>query len=227
MKHRHKDITYTLMKSQRKTMSIYVEPNGKVVVRAPKYLTLNKIDNLIDNKIGWIYKSKVELMELNNSKIRRSLVNDERFLFMGRNYRLKMVKNPKSPFSLSHGFFRLDEKHVKKAKQYFVEFYKEKCNEYVPSRVEHFKKKLRVDPEKVRVMELRNRWASLGKKSLNFHWKVMLAPKNVIDYIVVHELAHIIRKDHSPAFWEIVESIIPNYEEKKNWLRINGANLDI
>ena len=76
-------------------------------------------------------------------------------------------------------------------------------------------------------MSLRNRWASRSKKGLNFHWKVMLAPISVIDYIIVHELSHLIKQDHGPAFLEIVESLMPNYHEKKGWLRINGANLDI
>ncbi len=227
MKHKHEDITYTLMKSKRKTMSIYVESDGKIKVHAPMNLTQNKINHLIDTKSNWIYKSKVELMELNNSKIRRSLVNDENFLFMGKSYRLKIVKNQKIPFSLSRGCFRLDEEYLKKANRYFVEFYKEKCKEYIPSRVTYFKKKLGVEPEKIRIMELKTRWASLSKKSLNFHWKVILAPRDIIDYIIVHELAHIIQKDHSYAFWEIVESMMPNYEEKKNWLRRNGAKLDI
>jgi predicted metal-dependent hydrolase len=76
-------------------------------------------------------------------------------------------------------------------------------------------------------MELKNRWASRSEKGLNFHWKVVLAPVTVIDYIIVHELAHYLRPDHGLQFWDTVESVIPNYHEKKEWLRKNGANLDI
>ena len=86
---------------------------------------------------------------------------------------------------------------------------------------------LGVNPNKIRVMELKNRWASRGKSGLNFHWKMMLAPISIIDYVIVHELAHYLKEDHSDEFWEIVESVMPNYKDKKEWLKINGAGLDV
>lgn len=85
-----------------------------------------------------------------------------------------------------------------------------------------------VEPKNIRVMELQNRWGSCTEHgNLNFNFKCMMAPLSVIDYIVVHELAHIKYKDHSPDFWNIVDKVIPDYENKKNWLRENGASLDI
>jgi predicted metal-dependent hydrolase len=184
-------------------------------------------NNIIEKKSFWIYKSIAELQELNENKVNRRLENGEGYLYFGRSYRLKIGKNLKTPLSLKQGFFLLDEKCVSKAKTHFIDFYKEKGKEHIPLRVEYFKKKIGVNPEKVRIMELKKRWASKGKTGINFHWKVMLAPISVIDYIILHELAHIIKEDHSPEFWEIVESVMPNYKEKKNWLRTNGSNMDI
>ena len=113
------------------------------------------------------------------------------------------------------------------AREHFINFYREKGKEHIPTRVAYFKEKLGVEPKTIRVMDLKNRWASQSKKGVNFHWKIMLAPMTIIDYIIVHELSHIHVQEHSPKFWEHVESVMPNYEEKKNWLKINGANLDI
>ena len=121
----------------------------------------------------------------------------------------------------------MNENYLENAKQVFIDFYKEAGKRYIPPRVAHFDKKLGVLPEKIRVMELKNRWASRGNSGLNFHWKLMLAPQSVIDYVIVHELAHYIKADHSKIFWECVEAVMPNYQEKKNWLRTNGAYLDI
>ena len=84
-----------------------------------------------------------------------------------------------------------------------------------------------VIPKKISIRELKNRWASISNTSLNFHWKIMMAPLSIIDYITVHELAHYIEPNHGIKFWEVVESVMPNYYEKKNWLRMNGAFLDI
>jgi hypothetical protein len=217
---------YSLTQTNRKTMSIYVEPNGSVKVRAPKNVELEKINNIIDLKSSWIYKTITEFEELNKTKVNRSLENGEGYLYMGKSYRLKIEKGLKIPLSLIQGFFMLDERQKNKAEEHFINFYKEKGKKHIIERVDYFKKKIGVEPKNVTIMELKNRWASRSKKGLNFHWKIMLAPMSVIDYIIVHELAHLKRENHSPQFWEIVESVLPNYDEKKNWLRINGANLD-
>jgi predicted metal-dependent hydrolase len=227
MKYTHNGITYSLTQTNRKTISIYVEPDGSVTVRAPDNVDLDKINNIIDLKAYWIYKAMAELKELNKTKIMRSFTNGEGFLYMGKSYRLKIVKNSKSPLSLTQGYFVLNEDEMNNARKHFINFYKTKGKQYVMKRVKYFKKKIGVEPKKIRVMELRKRWASRSKTGLNFHWKVMLAPMTVIDYIIVHELAHFKEEGHSPEFWEVVESLLPDYAEKRKWLRLNGANLDI
>lgn len=83
-----------------------------------------------------------------------------------------------------------------------------------------------VEVGKVRVMELQHRWASCSaKENLNFHWKLMMAPPLVIDYIVVHELAHLIQPNHTPAFWYEIEKVLPRYMESEAWLKQNGVRL--
>jgi len=222
-----KDIEYSLTQTNRKTISIYVEPDGRVTVRAPRDLELDKISNIVDMKRPWIYRGIAELEELNKTKADRRFVNGEGYLYMGKSYRLKIEKGLKPPLSLTQGFFMLDKSQTHKARQHFIRFYKEKGRNHLTERVDYFKKRIGVEPKTVRIMELKRRWASRSKTGLNFHWKVMLAPISVIDYIVVHELAHLKKENHGPHFWEIVESVMPNYIERKNWLRLNGANLDI
>jgi len=223
----HNDLTYTLIRSGRKTISIYVEPDGNVLIRAPKKISEKQINAFVDLKRYWIYKSIAEFEELNKTKVNRQIINGEGYLFMGKSYRLKINGNNKDPLSLDHGYFILNEDKMDKARQCFIDFYREHGKDYISQRVKYFKKRLGVEPDDVRVMDLKTRWASRGKKNLNFNWKVMLAPMSIIDYVVVHELAHYLKEDHSPAFWEIVESIMLDYQEKKEWLRLNGANLDI
>jgi predicted metal-dependent hydrolase len=85
-----------------------------------------------------------------------------------------------------------------------------------------------VEPVKVVVKEMGYRWASCGKNGvLNFHWKCMMAPPKIIDYIVVHELCHVHHRNHSDAFWNEVDKVMLDYRERKAWLRKNGAGLDI
>lgn len=223
----HKDVTYSLTQTNRKTISIYVEPDGSVTVRAPKRIDINKINDIIDLKREWIFRGIAELAELNRTRVKRSLVNGEGYLYMGKSYRLKIDKGLKEPLSLTNGFLMFDERYLDEARQLFINFYRQKGKQHIAERVNYFKKKIGIEPPPIKIMELKNRWASRSRTGLNFHWKTMLAPAGIIDYVIVHELAHLKTSKHGPKFWEIVESIMPDYIERKNWLGLNGANLDI
>lgn len=107
-------------------------------------------------------------------------------------------------------------------------FYIQKGETILAERVEYFAPKVGVKPGAISVRELGYHWASCGKNAaLNFHSKTMLAPMTVIDYIVVHELCHLHHRNHTDAFWSEVDKVLPNYRERKNWLRSNGAALDL
>lgn len=218
---------YKLVRSERKTLSIYVERDSSVLVRAPRKIPRRQIDAIMNQKRFWVYKSIAEFQELNGSRVRRQIADGEGFLFLGKSYRLRIEKNLDVPLALEGGHFFLREEEIENARKHFVNFYRKKGREHIVDRVNYFGSRFGLSPEKVRVMELRNRWASKTEKGLNFHWKVALAPMNVVDYIIVHELAHYKEPRHSHAFWETVESVMPDYQEKRNWLRMNGASLDI
>jgi len=224
----YKDIDYTLRQGDRKTLSIYVERDGNVTVLAPQQLTSNDVNGIIELKRYWIYKSQSEQKELNRNKVLREIANGEGYLYLGNSHKLKIEKNLDAPISLTSGYFLLDQNCIDKAKSHFINFYREKGKEHIPQRIGYFKKKLGVEPKSVRIMDLKYRWASRSNNNtLNFHWKTMLAPLTIIDYIIVHEMAHMLKRCHNSEFWSIVSSIIPDYLERKEWLRKNGANLDI
>ena len=118
------------------------------------------------------------------------------------------------------------DKH--KAKELFVQFYKDKLNSKIHPIIERYKGQLGVQPNQIKVMELQNRWASCTSSgNVNFHWKCAMAPIDVLHYIVVHELAHLIHNNHTQAFWNEVDKILPNYDEQVNWLKINGVGMDL
>ncbi len=222
-----KDFAFALARTDRKTLSIYVESDGSVLVRAPRNIPQKVLDSIIKLKGYWIYKSVTELKELNRTKVAREIANGEGFLFMGKSYRLKIEEDLEAPLMLTQGFFKLDADEVGDAREHFINFYKEKGKQHISERVHLIKGRFGVNPKSIRVMDLQKRWASRSDKSVNFHWKVMLAPITIIDYIIIHELAHYLAPGHGSEFWEQVESVMPDYREKKIWLRNNGANLDI
>ncbi len=196
----------------------------------PESLTENDIETLIEGKRKWIYTKLAEWQDLNATRIHREFVNGEGFLYLGRSYRVKLVEAQEKPVVLKDGYFCLKANggSADGAQNAFKEFYKEKGTVWIPQRVEFYKDRMGVNPRSVRVFELKNRWASCSKKgNLNFHWKCMMAPLTVIDYIVVHELSHLLHPNHTPEFWNEVDKQLPDYQERKQWLRVNGAGMDI
>jgi len=224
---KYSDIIFNLQRNKRKTVSIYVEPTGEINVLAPEKISEDDLNQIIEKKRYWIHKSLLEMELLNETKVEREIKNGEGFLYLGKSYKLKILKNLKTPLTLRQGRFYLDKDSSINAQKHFKEFYKNKGRIHISARIEYFKNKIGVNPPQLRVMELGNRWGSCSGRYINFHWKVMMAPMKIIDYVIVHELAHLIETNHTDKFWELVESVIPDYKQKKEWLKTNGANLNI
>ena len=224
----YKDIEYTLRRSERKTASIYIERDGEVSVFVPDDLTDNQVEELLESKRRWIYRNQAEWKDLNATRVQREFVNGEGFLYLGRTYRLKLVDEQEATLVLRDGHFCLLSAGSLDADTAFKDFYREKGRVRIAERVAFFEERMGVESKSFRVMELKNRWASCtADGGLNFHWKCMMAPPVVLDYIVVHELAHLIHPNHTKDFWNEVDKIMPDYADRKEWLRVHGAGMSL
>ncbi len=222
------EIDIKINRSRRKTVSIFVERDGTVSARVPEDLEEEDLIEVIQSKEYLIHKNLAEWKLLNANKIDRDFVNGQSFLYLGRNYRFRLVPEEFNGLKLRNGFFELSKSNQEKAKESFIEFYKYKLNEKLPSIIGLYQNKLGVQPEEIKVMELQHRWASCSnKKNLNFHWKCAMAPVDVIHYIVAHELTHLIHKNHTSAFWNELDKVVPHYEKQVQWLRLNGSGMDL
>lgn len=224
----YKDINYELIRRKRKSSSLIVESDGNIKLIVPLDTSIEDIECILESKRYWIYIKKSEFESLNHSKVDRKFVNGQGFMYLGASYRLEIVEDLDVDLKLYRGKFYLKKSKLDNASEVFKSFYREKGLKKIIERINLYKNMIGVEPKNIRVMELQNRWGSCTEQgNLNFNFKCMMAPLSVIDYIVVHELAHIKYKDHSSDFWNIVDKVIPDYENKKNWLRENGASLDI
>ncbi len=222
------NIDLHITRSKRKTLSIYVERDGSVTVRAPESASDDEIQEILQRKEYSIYKHLAEWETLNAAKIEREVVNGQSYLYLGRNYRLELVNKQDTPLILKNGYFLLRKKDKARARKVFRNFYKAKGTIKIPERVERYKGRMGVQPNAIKIMELRHRWASCSDSgNLNFHWKCMMAPLEVLDYLIVHELAHLLHKRHTQIFWNEVDKVRPNYQKQIEWLRQNGAALDL
>lgn len=221
-------IDIDIKRSKRKTVSIFVERDGSVSARVPEDLPDERIAEVIESKAYKIHTHLAQWNELNDAKIEREYVSGQSFLYLGKNYRLKLIDEPTKGLKLKKGFFLLHNSHQAKAKAFFEDFYRTKLREKLPQLIDRHKNKLGVSPVEVKVMELQNRWASCTQMgNLNFHWKCAMAPIDVLNYIVVHELAHLIHPNHTTAFWNEVDKVLPNYESQLQWLKRHGAGMDL
>ena len=229
-----RDIEYQLLRSdQRKTADIVIERNGLISVRVPEHLSEEQADAVVEKKRLWIYRNLAEWRDLNAARVVREWVNGEGFLYLGSAYRLLLTQEQDEPLLLKDGRFCLQRNIVETggedaAKQVFEQFYSEKALARIKKRVAYFAPKVGVTPLSVEVKEIGYRWATCSPDGrLSFNWKCMMASPKVIDYIVVHELCHLHHLDHTDAFWNEVDKVLPDFAERKAWLRENGAALDI
>lgn len=228
-----KAIVYEVIRTERGTADIVIERDGRVLVRAPKSIPDERIEDVVEAKRYWIYKNLAEWRDLNATRVLREYRNGEGFLYLGRSYRLLLVADQDEPLLLRNGRFCLrrdlvDRGEIAAAKSAFRAYYVTRGLERIRRRVAYYAPKVGVTARGIDVRDLSNRWASCSPSgNLSFHWKCMMAPQTIIDYIVVHELCHFHHLDHTDAFWNEVDKVLPSYGERKEWLRKHGAGLDV
>lgn len=225
-------VSYRVMRSRRSTADIIIERDGSVLVRAPEWADDRQIGGIVASKEYWIFQSLAEWRDLNATRVLREFKNGEGFLYLGRAYRLLLVNDQEEPLLLRDGRFCLrrdlvDRGELAAARCAFRDYYVARGLDRISARVSYFAPKVGVAPGSVDVRELGNRWASCSPKGkLAFNWKCMMAPQTIIDYVVVHEVCHLHYRDHTDAFWNEVDKVLPQYRERKEWLRRHGAELD-
>lgn len=226
-------IAYQIVRSRRSTADVVIERDGRILVRAPESFSDERIAAIVKAKRLWIYRGLAEWRDLNATRVLREYRNGEGFLYLGRSYRLLLVADQAEPLLLKNGRFCLrrdlvDRGEISAAQRAFQDYYTARGMDRIRQRVSYYAPKVGVTSSGIDVRELGNRWASCSPKgNLAFHWKCLMAPQTIIDYIVVHELCHLHHLDHTEAFWNEVDKVLPDYRERKDWLRVHGASLDL
>jgi len=207
-------ITYTLTRSKRKTTAIYVR-DGKVEVRAPLHVPVHEIDRFVSEKEEWILKCLSTQHLAANKKENFMLNYDSSLTFRGSVYPIAQREGKRAGFD-GEVFYLPPGLSSEQIKATCIEIYKMLAKAHISSRVAFYSAQMKLTPASVKINSAMKRWGSCSsQKSLNFSWRLIMADDNVIDYVVVHELAHLKEMNHSARFWAIVEGILPNYRECK------------
>lgn len=222
------DLHFALQRSaRRKTMEITVDREGDLVIKAPPNVSEAKLRKFVEEKRFWVYTKLAEKDRLNRATPRKEFVDGEGFLYLGRSYRLKLVDEQEVPLKLAGGRFLLRRRDLPEAKQHFIRWYSERAKPWLASRVEDYRNRMQVNPVGVKVQDLGYRWGSCGKGDwLYFHWKTILLPARIAEYVVVHEMAHLHEPHHTPAFWLRVERAMADFEVRSGWLAERGIEVE-
>lgn len=204
-------IEYEIKRSRRKTLAIQIKPDGKIEVRCDYSVKDAVIRDFVQSKEKWINKH----LERIASHEKTPLVFGSKALFLGKEYEI----------TASDGQSYFDSKRIyinKNADIYNVlgNFYKASAQKILPDMVHHKEQIMNLYANKIGITAAKTRWGSCsGRNNINFSWRLMMAEPEVIDYVIVHELAHIKEKNHGKRFWRLVEKYEPNYIEQKNRLK--------
>lgn len=217
----------TLIRSKRKTLALEINKHAELIVRAPARMPQQTIIRFIKEKQNWIQtkqtKQKQKLIEVP----KKNFQNGESFYFLGEYYELMVQENFSEKFSFRKGFILCDSV-AHKSDEILTEWFKKKAKKILPERVAYFAQLHQFSYNEVKISSAQKRWGSCNKKkNLNFSWRLIMAPLKVIDYVVVHELAHTKEMNHSKDFWNIVERLYPSFRIHKKWLKENGHKLTI
>lgn len=215
-----------IQRTARKTLAITVNEKSQVIVKAPKYMANEDIIKFINSKQKWI-ESKVNEIQKQN-QIHNDLFEYKKVLFCGKKYDIVRDKNAKD-VSLEGGYLIIKPQITQKKEINKIErFMKNCCIEIVGQRLKYFANVMQLEPKEMRLINAKHRWGTCDtERVISFNWRLIMMPPSVIDYVVVHELAHIIEMNHSNAFWAIVAAILPNVKETRLILKKSNFVLQL
>lgn len=223
------DLAFELRVSgRRRTMQITVDRGGELILSAPAGVGEDRLRAFVRDKRFWIFKKLAEKATLQRAVPRKQFVDGEGFLYLGRSYRLKLVEQQAQPLKLLGGRFRLRRRDAAgDGRAQFIRWYSERGRDWLAGKVAEHAARMEVEPTSVTVQDLGYRWGSCGKGGrLYFHWKAILLPRPMAEYVVIHELAHLHAPHHTHEFWRRVERVLPDYERRKQWLAEHGMDVE-
>jgi predicted metal-dependent hydrolase len=178
-------------------------------------------------KRQWVYKQLARKEALQHEVPRKRFVDGEGFTYLGRHYRLRLVDAPEGPVKLTGGRFVMPKAMAPTGHAHMINWYCERAKPWLENKVKAYADRMEAHPSGVKVQDLGYRWGSCGKGGkLYFHWKTILLPARIAEYVVVHELAHLHEPHHTPEFWQRVERAMPDHEGRKTWLAEHGMSVE-
>lgn len=222
----------------RETTTLSLDDSLELTIRAPMSATVSEIEEVLDSKQEWLLEKLYGLEEQVGPPYEKEFLSGEKLQYCGRQYRLKVVEGdvpePRLSFDGQEFTMRVhrfdapdDAVSIRRKRQTVVDWYLNQAQEQLPARSPRFESKLGVEDIRIDVRRVNGRWGEYDGETVRLNWQLVLAPVRIQDYVLAHELAHAVHEDHTDAFWNTVGTLIPDYKDRREWLRINGNTLTV
>jgi predicted metal-dependent hydrolase len=207
-------------------ITLQINKHGQILISAPHYTTISQMNQLIEDKMDWLIKKRDLILK--NQKVKKLFVTGEKFLYLGVERELVIVPKNRNAIAYVDGKFQLSENCIANAEGYFQALYKNLAWNYLAPKTTELAKKYNFEFTNVKVNSARTKWGSCSaRNSINYSWHLIMAPPEVVDYVIIHELCHTKIKDHSRRFWDLVSQYTPDYKNHILWLKNNAKLCDI
>jgi predicted metal-dependent hydrolase len=208
-------IEFDVQYGKRKKLSIQLSSTGFITVKVPREATEEMIKSAVRQKASWILEKLQKIKQAQEGPKQRQYHDQGKFLYLGKEYFL-------------HELIETSETEVEKLKLVLKKFYFSSCKKVVGERIKIYQQQLGVKPKVVDIIESKVKWGSCSfDKKICFNYRLAMAPIEVIDYVIVHELCHLLHMNHDRSFWRRVGSIVPDYKKKEEYLARHGQNMTL
>jgi hypothetical protein len=212
-----------------KTVSFLIKEQ-ELIITVPKFISKREVDRLILTKIKWIRKKLAAELIYKNFKEKR-YINGEKFMFLGKFYNLKIKKSLIEDIKISSNniiILSMDIKDNIIIKNILRKWYIKEAKKYIIKTNTYYENLIGISVNKLLFGEYKSKWGSCNShKRISYDWRIIMAPLEVIHYLVIHELSHINHPNHSKLFWLHVEKYMKDYKVHRKWLKLNASKLYI
>ena len=226
-------IEYEIVYKNRKSIGISIDYFGLIKVNAPRGSDEETIKKAIESKWEWILETKAEIRKRDSGENEKTYEPGEKFLYLGKHYPIFVYENTKKNKDyviLENDKINVyvkinEEENTRKA---LKRFYYKKCKSLVESRIKYYQSNFKIKPRLISITDDNTNWGTCNSNiELTFNWKLAMAPQEVIDYVVVHEMCHMVHLNHDRSFWRLVGKILPDYEKRISWLALSMWKMQV
>jgi predicted metal-dependent hydrolase len=226
-------IPYAIQRSSKRgTVAITVDLGGRVLLTAPAGVPVERLDRVVRAKAAWIFEKRRKRRDRPAPLPPRELVSGETFLYLGRQYRLRVERRPQegAEAGLQRGWLVVPlfagSESAEQVRSALESWYQIHAARRLPERSGVWAHELGIPAPRVLIREPKKRWGSCDARgTVRFNWRVIQAPMRLVDYVVAHELVHLEHPDHTKAFWATLGRVMPDYEARREALRALGGRL--